>query len=104
MVGVLLYIQYRALSQKQVLQNVEKKQVLEQSRKGMSVCVPLTVILPAEPAVSSCLLLVVVVLFFQSPILASPAGWSRLAANTQTSTHKQMGKWTYCKSAETHTV
>ena len=52
----------------------------------MSACVPLTVILPAEPAVSSCLPLVVAVLFFQSPILASPAGWSRLAANTKTHT------------------
>lgn len=55
----------------------------------MSACVPLIVILPAEPAVSSCLPLVVAVLFFQSPILASPAGWSRLAANTKT--HKN--KW-----------
>lgn len=44
-------------------------------------------ILPAEPAVSSCLPLVVVALFSQSPALAFLAGWSRLATNIQT--HKQ---------------
>lgn len=48
-----------------------------------SVCVPLTVIPPAEPAVSSCLPPVATIVFSQSPTLASPAGWSRLAADAQ---------------------
>lgn len=65
-------------------------------------------ILPTEPAVSSCLPLVVAVLFSQSPILASPAGWSRLAANAQTCKHKQISKSVSDKAetAETlqHTV
>lgn len=54
---------------------------------GKTVRVPLTVIPPAEPVVSSCLPPVAIILFFQSPTLASPAGWSRLAADAQ-----QMGK------------
>lgn len=57
----------------------------------MPACLPQAVILPAEPAVSSCLPLVVTVLFFQSPTLAFPAGWSRLAAIAHTHTHKNVG-------------
>lgn len=53
--------------------------------------VPPRVILPAEPAVSSCLPPVAAASFSQSPILAFPAGWSGLAASTQT--HKQTDKW-----------
>lgn len=48
-----------------------------------SVCVPLTVIPPAEPAVSSYLPPVAIIVFFQSPTRASPAGWSRPAADAQ---------------------
>lgn len=50
--------------------------------------VPPTVILPTEQAVSSCLPLVVAVLFSQSPIPASPAGWSRLEATVHTHANK----------------
>lgn len=67
----------------------------------MSSRVPLTVTLPTEPTVSSCLLLVAVVLFSQSPILASPAGWSRLAANAKT--NKWASKHTLYIT-KTHTV
>lgn len=47
-------------------------------------CLPLTEILPAGPAVSFCPPLVAAVLFSQSLIQASRAGWSRLAAKLQT--------------------
>lgn len=58
----------------------------------MTEYIPLTVILPAEPAVFSCLPPVVEVSFSQSPVQASPVEWSRPAANTQTNKHEQMNK------------
>lgn len=51
--------------------------------------VPLTKILPTEPAVSSCPPLAAIVLFSQSPILASRAGWLGPATDEQTPQNEQ---------------
>lgn len=67
----------------------------------MTASLPLTGIPLNLPAVSSCLLLVAVVLFSQSPILASPAGWSTPAATGHT---EKMGLSVYLQTPHEDTI